>query len=111
MAEKLLRIPVPAGSKRFDSVFNAVFPDPSTFTDRQRDHRDEVQVTLRGLYASPKNAAGYGYNGWSTYNAFAEYFDHVREGEADAKAASSMNHTSWVSKHKQTVQQAILQLV
>ncbi len=110
MAEKLLRIPVPAGSRQFDSVFNTVFPDSSSFTDRQRDHRDEVQITMRGLYASPKNAAGYGYNGWSTYNAFAEYFDHKREGDADAKAASSMNHTSWVSKNKQKVQQTILSM-
>ena len=78
--------------------------------DRQRDHRDEVQMTLRGLYASKKNAAGFGHNGWSTYNAFAEYLDHAREGNADSKAASSMNLNSWVSKRKQLAQKAILSL-
>lgn len=110
MAEQLLHIPVPAGSRHFDKVFDTVFPDSTHATDRQQDHRDEVQMAVRGLYASKKNAAGFGYNGWSAYNAFAEYLDHAREGNADSKAASSMNLNSWVSKRKQLAQKAILSL-
>ncbi len=110
MAEQLLQVPIPSGSRQFDKVFDAVFPEIAHPTDRQSDHRDEVQMTLRGLYASKKNAAGFGHNGWSTYNAFAEYLDHTREGDADSKAASSMNLNSWVSKRKQTAQKAILSL-
>ena len=111
MAEQLLRIPIPAGSRPFDMLINTGFPASPSFTDRQRDHRDDVQMSMRGLYASPKNAGGFGANGWSTYNTFAEYFDHTREGDADAKATSSMNYTSWVSKNKQKIQKAILSLV
>ena len=111
MAEQLLHIPVPAGSRRFDTVFDTVFPDSGSFTDRQRAHRDEVQMTVRGLYSSKKNAGGYGYNGWSVYNSFGEYLDHTREGDADAKAISSMDFTSWVSKRKQVAHKAILSLV
>ena len=105
MAEQLLQVPIPSGSRQFDKVFDAVFPEITHPTDRQNDHRDEVQMTLRGLYASKKNAAGFGHNGWSTYNAFAEYLDHTREGDA-----ASMNLNSWVSKRKQTAQKAILSL-
>jgi len=111
MAEQLLHIPVPAGSRQFDKVFDAVFPDSANSTDRQRAHRDEVQMAVRGLYSSKKNAAGFGYNGWSTYNAFGEYLDHVREGDADAKAISSMDFTSWVSKRKQLIHETILTLI
>jgi phage/plasmid-like protein (TIGR03299 family) len=110
MAETLLRIPIPAGGRQFDTIFNTVFPDSTNATDRQQGHRDEVQMTVRGLYSSKKNAAGFGYNGWSTYNAFAEYLDHTREGDADSKAASSMNLNSWVSKRKQLAQKTILSL-
>ena len=110
MAEQLLRVPIPSGSRQFDRVFDSVFPDSTNATDRQRDHRDEVQMILRGLYASKKNSAGFGHYGWATYNACAEYLDHTREGDADSKAASSMNLNSWVSKRKQTAQKAILSL-
>jgi hypothetical protein len=36
--------------------------------------------------------------------------DHTREGDADSKAASSMNLNSWVSKRKQLAQKTILSL-
>jgi phage/plasmid-like protein (TIGR03299 family) len=110
-AERLLRVPVPAGSRQFDKVFDAVFPLASDATDRQRKYHENIQMTVRALYGSAKNAAGYGHNGWSTYNAIAEYFDHHREASAEERALASMDFTSWVTKKKQIAQETILTLV
>lgn len=110
-AERLLRIPMIAGSRQFDMVFNAVFPADKGMSDRQRKNRDEVQMTIRSLFTNPKNAGGFGYNGWSTYNTFVEYFDHHRDAGADERAGASMDLTSWVSNKKKVVHSAILSLV
>jgi len=110
-AMELLRVPVPAGSRQFDKVFDAVFPIASDATDRQRKYHDNIQMTVRGLYGTAKNAAGYGYNGWATYNAIAEYLDHFREGTVDERALSSMDTNSWVTKRKEIAQTAILSLI
>ncbi len=109
-AEELLRIPVPAGSRQFDRIFDAVFPAEPRMTDRQINHRDEVQMTIRALYTSKKNAGGYGHNGWSAYNTFVEYFDHTRDADPTDKASASMDLTSWVSKKKHVAHQAVLSL-
>lgn len=110
-AEKMLRIPVPNGSRQFDQVFSAVWPDKPDFSKRQRENYDELQMRVRGIYLSKKNAGGYGFNGWSAYNAIAEYLDHHRESDADDRAMASMEPNSWVSKKKQLAQSAILSLV
>jgi phage/plasmid-like protein (TIGR03299 family) len=109
-AEGLLRIPVPAGSRHFDMVFNAAFPLETGATERQQRHRDEVQMTVRALYSTAKNAGGYGYNAWATYNTFAEYFDHHREADPADRASASMDLTSWVTKKKKLVHEALLSL-
>ena len=109
-AESMLRIPVPNGSRQFDKVFDAVFPLRSDFSKRQRENHEQLQMRIRGLYLSTKNAGGYGMNGWSTYNAIAEYLDHHRDAGAEDRAAASMDQNSWVSKKKQAAQSAILSL-
>jgi len=110
-AEKMLKIPVPVGSREFDKVFGAVFPERPDFSKRQRENYDELGMRVRGLYLSSKNAGGYGMNGWSTYNAIGEYLDHHREAGADDRAAASMDQNSWVSKKKYVAQQAVLSLI
>jgi len=109
-AETLLRIPVPAGSSQFQKVFDAVFPEKSG-TDVARKNREDIQMTIRSLYGSRKNAAGFGYNGWSMYNAIGEYLDHHREAKPYDRAIASMDAHSWVARKKQTATEAILSLV
>lgn len=110
-AERMLRIPVPTGSRQFDRIFNAVFPEKAEATKAQRENRDNLQMTVRGLYLSTKNAGGYGQNGWAAYNAIGEYLDHHREAGAEDRAAASMDYNSWVTKNKLKAQQAVLSLV
>jgi phage/plasmid-like protein (TIGR03299 family) len=110
MAEKMLRVPVPAGSKQFDTIFDAVFPESDAKTKRQQENRQELGMTVRAIYRSEKNAGGYGFNGWSAYNAIGEYLDHHRDADAKDRAAASMDLNSWVSKKKEVAQHAILSL-
>jgi phage/plasmid-like protein (TIGR03299 family) len=107
-AERLLRVSVPSGGRQFDAIFNAAFPIEPNMSDRQKRNRDDVQMTMRSLYVNDKNAGGFGYNGWSAYNAFVEYFDHHRDADPRDRASASMDLTSWVSKKKQAVHSAIL---
>lgn len=109
-AEALLRIPVPASSRQFDKIMAAVFPLAKDATERQTRYNEQIQLTVRALYGSPKNAAGFGHNGWSAYNAVAEYFDHFREATTEERALSSIDFTSWVTKRKQIAQDTILSL-
>jgi phage/plasmid-like protein (TIGR03299 family) len=109
-AEKMLSIPVPGSSRQFDTVFDAVFPAEPAPTKRQQQYREDVNMTLRSVYNNKKNAGGYGYNGWSLYNAVVEYLDHTRDAAPEDKAMSSMDLTSWVSKRKRTAHQSILSL-
>ena len=110
-AERMLSIPVMDESARLDSVINSVFPKKKDETDRQTRNREEINQLVRGLYSSEKNAGGFGYNGWSTYNAIAEYLDHYRDAKAGERAQSSMDPNSWVNKKKYEAQQAILSLI
>lgn len=107
-AEKMLRINMPLASRRFDSLINEVFPAKSGESDRQRKNREEINEIIRSLYMSEKNAAGYGFNGWSAYNAIVEYFDHFRDAAPEDRAVSSMDPTSWVSRKKEDAQNIIL---
>lgn len=111
MAEKMLSIPVPVGSRQFDKVFTAVFPEKSDFTDRQRQNYDDLNMRVRSIYLSSKNSGGYGANGWAAYNAIGEYLDHHREAQPEDRAAASMDINSWVTKNKLKAQTAILSLV
>jgi len=111
MAESMLAIPVPQASQRVDKVINTVFPIKATETDTQRRNREEITGTVRALYASQKNAGGYGYNGWSIYNSVVEYLDHHRRGDASDRALATIEENSWVNKAKITAQHAVLNLV
>jgi phage/plasmid-like protein (TIGR03299 family) len=109
-AESMLAIPVPQSSNKVDSVINAVFPKPKDETDRQRRNREEINGEIRLIFASKKNAAGYGFNGWSIYNSVVEYLDHHRRGDVNDRAMATMDENSWVTRAKLTAQRAVLSL-
>ena len=110
-AEKMLSIPVTAGSGRIDRVLNKVFPEKSGESDCQKQNRLEVVSLVRGIYGNDRNAGGFGENGWSIYNSVVEYLDHFRDGKPDERALTSMDDNSWVTKTKLTAQAAVLALV
>lgn len=110
-AEQMLSISVPQGSQRIDKVLNTVFPISKGETDRQRRNREEINGTIRALFGNERNAAGFGYNGWSLYNTVVEYLDHHRRGTVDERALATMDENSWVTRAKVTTQKAVLSLV
>ena len=101
-AEKMLAIPVPAGSHKIDRVLDGLWPDKDADTDRKKENRSETMSAVRGLYASRKNAGGYGYNGWSLFNAVGEYYDHhwFDDAKKNATAAMQINNKSHLMKVK-----------
>lgn len=109
-AERLLAISVPKSSTQLTKILDGVFPTKATDTERQKRNRDGVVALVRGVYENEKNAGGYGYNGWSAYNAIVEYLDHYRDAKADEKALASMNNNSWVTQKKVAAQEIILSL-
>jgi len=109
-AEKMLKIPMPMSSRRFDSLVTELFPPKTNESSRQKKNRDDINEIIRTLYASEKNAGGFGFNGWSAYNAVVEYFDHFRDANPDDRATSSMDPTSWVSRKKEDAQAIILSM-
>lgn len=111
MAEQLLAVPVPQSSARLDRVLDAVFPAKAGETDRQAKNRSDVNEIVRALYANDRNAAGFGFNGWSAYNAVVEYLDHYRKADPNERAVATMDDNSWVTRKKVVAQQAVLALV
>ena len=111
MAESMLSIPVPASSMQIDKVLNSVFPIKRDETDRQRNNRERQNSLIRAIYENDKNAGGFGYNGWTMYNAIGEYLDHHRDAEAHDRAIASLDDNSWVTRTKLDAQKAVLQLV
>jgi hypothetical protein len=109
-AERLLAIKVPARSRQLASIIDAVFPEENNPTDRQRKNRDNVVALVRGVYENERNALGYGYNGWSAYNAIAEYLDHYRDAKPNERALASMDNNGWVTQRKVKAQEVILSL-
>jgi phage/plasmid-like protein (TIGR03299 family) len=109
-AEKMLSISVPSASKNLSIVVDAIFPPDSSHTDRQKKNRDAVVGLVRGVYENERNAGGYGYNGWATYNAIVEYLDHYRDAKVDERALASMDNNSWVTQKKVLAQEVILSL-
>jgi phage/plasmid-like protein (TIGR03299 family) len=99
-AERLLAVPVPAGSYKIDKVLNGLWPEKDADTDRKKENRSNTLMTVRGLYVNRKNAAGYGYNGWSLFNAVGEFYDHHWFDDADrnAKAAMQIGNKSYNMK-------------
>lgn len=107
-ANKMLAVPVPPGSRVLDKVINGVFPNRKDETERQRKNIENIHMTVRGLYLSDKNAGGYGFNGWSVYNAITEYLDHHRDAKSYDRAIASMDNNSWVTRKKIDTQNLIL---
>lgn len=99
-AERMLAVNMPMGSKRLSDVLNKVFPAASGETARQKKNREETLDCVLGLYGNERNAGGYGFNGWSLYNAVAEYLDHMRTDDKTSNAISSMDDTSAVTQKK-----------
>ena len=89
-AEKMLSIPVPAGSPKIDKVLNGLWSEKDADTDRKKENREEILSSVRSLYANRKNAGGFGYNGWSLFNAVGEYYDHHWFDDEARNAAASM---------------------
>ena len=89
-AERLLRVPVPAGSRKIDTVLDGLWPERDADTDRKKENRDETLSMVRTLFHSNKNASGYGYNGWSLFNAVGEYYDHNWFDDPNRNAAAAM---------------------
>ena len=110
-AELMLNIPVPQSSQKVDKVLNAVFPPAKDETDRQRRNREEINGTIRALFANDRNAGGFGFNGWSIYNSVVEFLDHHRKGDADDRALATIDENSWVTRSKVTAQKAVMSLV
>jgi phage/plasmid-like protein (TIGR03299 family) len=111
-AETMLGIAVPQSSNKVDKVIEAVFTPPSVDDgDRVRRNWEEINGTIRALYANQRNAGGYGFNGWSIYNTIVEYLDHHRSATSTERALASIDENSWVTKRKITAQKAVLSLV
>jgi len=107
-AEKMLSIKVPPHSKQLDTLINGIFPAEKSETVRQTGNRDKVLTLVRGIYGNNNNAGGYGYTGWSAYNAIVEYLDHYRDAKPDERALASMDNYSWVTQKKMLAQDIIL---
>lgn len=107
-AKEMLRIDVPQRGHRIDSILDAVFPAAAQETSAQQANRMQIQEVVRTLYATTKNGAGCGFNGWSAYNAVVEYLDHYRKATPADRALASIDDTSWVTRKKMIAQNAVL---
>lgn len=110
-AQTMIEIAVPAGSPRLDKIVSTVFPHKKDESDRQKKNIDDIHLIVRGLYTNSKNAGGFGFNGWSAYNAIGEYLDHYRDARPEERAIASMDYNSWVTRKKEETQSLILSLV
>jgi phage/plasmid-like protein (TIGR03299 family) len=106
-AEQLLSIKTPVSSVP-DSVLKIVAPYQKAETKRQREHRSSIEDAINSIYKNERNAAGYGYNAWSVYNAVCEYLDHYRFTSPEELAIASMDENSSATKKKLAVQRALL---
>jgi len=107
-AEKMLSVSMPNGATRFDYFVKSMFPEKPQETDRQRRNRQNNASIVRALYANERNGEGYGYNGWSAYNAYVEYLDHYRDAGATERAIASMDSNSSTTQKKLKAQEFIL---
>jgi phage/plasmid-like protein (TIGR03299 family) len=107
-ATTLLGIKIGANTPQFQRVIDGVFPQERNATKRMKKNRDEIISVVKSVYENERNAGGYGYNGWSTYNAIVEYLDHYREGKVSERALASMDNNSWVTQRKLKAQEILL---
>ena len=99
-AEKMMGINAAPRSKKLSNVIDGVFPKQKDETARQQKNRIETIDEVLSIYGNKRNAGGYGYNGWSLYNAIVEYFDHSRTSDTYANAIASMDENSFVTQKK-----------
>jgi len=95
---------------KVDKVLQRTFPVKKQESDRQKNNREGIWSSIKGLYVNSNNAGGFGQNGWSMYNAIGEYLDHYRDGNAIDRANASMGIYSWVTKTKKDTEHFILSL-
>lgn len=107
IAERMIQIPV----KNNDVVVTAAQTILARGVGKKsQKHLDATVDSIVNLYASNRNSAKYGTNGWSLYNSVIEYLDHEREGDAKDRAETTMDSTSWVSKKKLATAEYVLAL-
>lgn len=99
-AEKMMSINAAPRSKKLSNVIDGVFPKQKDETARQQRNRTETIDHVLALYSNERNAGGYGYNGWSLYNAITEYLDHSRTSDTYGNAVASMDENSFVTQKK-----------
>jgi phage/plasmid-like protein (TIGR03299 family) len=99
-AEKMISINAAPRSKKLSDVIDGVFPKQKDETARQQKNRMETIDQVLSIYGNKRNAGGYGYNGWSLYNAIVEYFDHARTNDTYGNAIASMDENSFVTQKK-----------
>lgn len=110
-AEDMLRVQVAPGTAKADRFFDVVFPKATSETDRQKANREETTDLVRAIWNNERNAGKAGHNGWTLYNSVVEYLDHYRDATPTARALTSMESTSWVTRKKIDAQKAVLALV
>lgn len=111
MAETMLGIEVPQGSGRIDRVLNGIWPESEADTDRKKRNREGRIEDIRFRFENNRNAGGYGYNGWSLFQAVGEHLDHGRGRSLKQHAEESMSIDNTVYKTKLAAQEAVLSLV
>jgi phage/plasmid-like protein (TIGR03299 family) len=109
-AEQMLTVDVRPGTGRVDKVMDAIFPLADADTDRKLNNRNDTIDVIKAIWENPRNAGHAGHNGWTLYNSVVEYLDHYRDATPEARALTSMEETSWVTRMKIDTQNAVLAL-
>ena len=109
-AEQMLTVDVRPGTGRVDKVMDAIFPLADADTDRKLNNRNDTIDVIKAIWENPRNAGYAGHNGWTLYNSVVEYLDHYRDATPEARALTSMEETSWVTRMKIDTQNAVLAL-
>ena len=110
-AEQMLTVDVRPGTGRVDKVMDAIFPLADADTDRKLNNRNDTIDVIKAIWDNPRNAGYAGHNGWTLYNSVVEYLDHYRDATPEARALTSMEETSWVTRMKIDTQNAVMALV
>ena len=110
-AEQMLTVDVRPGTGRVDKVMDAIFPLADADTDRKLNNRNDTIDVIKAIWDNPRNAGYAGHNGWTLYNSVVEYLDHYRDATPEARALTSMEETSWVTRMKIDTQNAVRALV
>jgi len=110
-AEQMLSIQIVPGSGKVDRILETIMPKKEADTDRKQGNRSDTIDTIKAIWENPRNAGFAGHNGWTFYNAVVEYLDHYRDATPEARALTSMEETSWVTRKKIETQAAVFAVV